>query len=97
MKAIVQTEYGSPEVLQLKDVPKPDPKDDEVLVRIHAASLNASDFEVVRGSWTARLGGPFRPANKILGSDLAGRVDAVSRNVKQLKPGDDVWGDLSYP
>jgi len=97
MKAIVQTEYGSPDVLQLKEIPKPAPKGDEVLVRIHAASLNAADFEIMRGTWTARLGGPFRPGNKILGSDLAGRVEAVGRTVKQLKPGDEVWGDLSFP
>jgi len=97
MKAIVQTEYGSPDVLQLKELPKPTPKDDEALVRVHAASLNAADFEIMRGSWNARLGGPFRPGNKILGSDLAGRVEAVGRNVKQLKTGDEVWGDLSFP
>ena len=97
MKAIVQTEYGSPDVLQLKELPKPTPKDDEALVRVHAASLNAADFEFMRGSWTARLGGPFRPGNKILGSDLAGRVEAVGRNVKQLETGDEVWGDLSFP
>jgi NADPH:quinone reductase-like Zn-dependent oxidoreductase len=97
MKAIVQTKYGSPDDLQFKEVAKPTPKDDEVLVRIHAASLNAADFEIMRGSWTARLGGPFRPGNKILGSDIAGRVEAVGRNVKQLKPGDEVWGDLSFP
>ena len=97
MKAIVQTEYGSPDVLQLKEIPKPAPKGDEVLVKIHAASLNAADFEIMRGTWTARLGGPFRPGNKILGSDLAGRVEAVGRTVKQLKLGDEVWGDLSFP
>ena len=97
MKAIVQTEYGSPDVLQLKEMPKPAPKGDEVLVKIHAASLNAADFEIMRGTWTARLGGPFRPGNKILGSDLAGRVEAVGRTVKQLKLGDEVWGDLSFP
>ncbi len=97
MKAIVQTEYGSPDILQLKEIPKRLPKGDEVLVRIHAASLNAADFEIMRGTWTARLGGPFKPGNKILGSDLAGRVEAVGRNVKQFKPGDEVWGDLSFP
>ena len=97
MKAIVQTAYGSPDVLQHKEVPKPIPKDDEALVRVHAASMNAADFEIMRGSWTARVGGPFRPGNKILGSDVAGRVEAVGRNVKQFQPGDDVWGDLSFP
>jgi len=97
MKAIVQTEYGSPDVLRLKDVPKPTPKDDEVLVKIHAASLNAADFEILRGMWAARFGGPFRPGNKIPGSDLSGRVEAVGRNVKQFQPGDEIWGDLSFP
>ena len=97
MKAIIQTAYGSPDVLQLKEVPKPIPKDDEVLVRVHAASLNAADFEILRGMWAARFGGPFRPGNKIPGSDLSGRVEAVGRNVKQFQPGDEIWGDLSFP
>jgi NADPH:quinone reductase-like Zn-dependent oxidoreductase len=97
MKAIVCTEYGSPDVLQLKEVPKPTPKDDEALVKVHATSLNAADFETLRGDWSARFGGPVRPMYKILGSDLAGRVERVGRNVKKFQPGDDVWGDLSFP
>ena len=97
MKAIVYTEYGSPDVLQLKEVAKPTPKDDEALVKVHATSLNAADFETLRGMWSARIGGPLRPMYKILGSDLAGRVEAVGRNVKQFQPGDEVWGDLSFP
>ena len=97
MKAIVCTEYGSPDVLQFKEVARPIPKEDEVLVRVHAASLNAADFEMLRGDWSARFGGPLRPMYKILGSDLAGRVESVGRNVKQFQPGDDVWGDLSFP
>jgi NADPH:quinone reductase-like Zn-dependent oxidoreductase len=97
MKAIVCTEYGSPDVLQLKEVPKPTPKDDEALVKVHATSLNAADFETLRGDWSARFGGPVRPMYKILGTDLAGRVERVGRNVKQFQPGDDVWGDLSFP
>jgi len=97
MKAIVCTEYGSPDVLQLKEVAKPTPKDDEALVKVHATSLNAADFETLRGMWSARIGGPLRPMYKILGSDLAGRVEAVGRNVKQFQPGDEVWGDLSFP
>ena len=95
MKAIVCPEYGPPDVLQLQDVDKPTPQDDEVLVRVHAASLNAADFETMRGTWSARFGGPLRPMYKILGSDLAGRIESVGRNVKQLQPGDEVWGDLS--
>ena len=92
MKAIVQDRYGSPDVLQLKEVERPIPKDDEVLVEVRAASLNAADVENLRGEWSARFGGPFRPGHKIPGSDLAGRVVAVGENVKQFQPGDDVWG-----
>jgi len=97
MKAIVCTKYGGPDVLQLKDVPKPFPKDDEALVKVHATSLNAADFETLRGMWSARFGGPLKPMYKILGSDLSGRVEVVGRNVKQFQPGDEVWGDLSFP
>jgi NADPH:quinone reductase-like Zn-dependent oxidoreductase len=97
MKAIVYTEYGSPDVMKLKEVPRPVPKEDEVLVKVHAASANAADVELMRGMWAARFGGPLRPQHKIPGSDLAGRVEAVGTNVKQFQPGDDVWGDLSFP
>jgi len=97
MKAIVCTKYGPPNVLQLKEVARPTPKDDEVLVKVQATSLNAADFEILRGMWSARFGGPIRPQYKILGSDLAGRVKAIGRNVKQFQPGDEVWGDLSFP
>jgi NADPH:quinone reductase-like Zn-dependent oxidoreductase len=97
MKAIVCPAYGSPDVLQFEEVPKPTPQDDEVLVEIRAASLNAADFETMRGVWSARFSGPLKPKYRILGSDLAGRVEAVGRNVKQFQPGDDVWGDLSFP
>ncbi len=88
MKAIVCTKYGSPYVLQLKEVAKPTPKDNEALVNVHAASLNAADFENLRG-------GSRKPKYKIHGSDIAGRVEAVGRNVKQFQPGDEIWGDLS--
>jgi len=97
MKAIVHTKYGSPDVLQLKEVEKPIPKEDEALVKVHAASLNAADFEILRGMWVARFGGPLRPMHKILGTDLAGRVEAVGGKVKQFQPGDEIWGDLSFP
>jgi NADPH:quinone reductase-like Zn-dependent oxidoreductase len=95
MKAIVYTKYGSPDVLQLKEVEKPTPKEDEALVRVHASSLNAADFEMLRGTWSARFGGLLKPRHKILGSDIAGRIEAVGRNVKQFQPGDEVFGDLS--
>jgi NADPH:quinone reductase-like Zn-dependent oxidoreductase len=97
MKAIVCTKYGSPDVLQLKEVAKPTPKDDEVLAKVHAASVNAADLEILRGTWVARFGGPLRPMYKIPGSDIAGRVEAVGRNVKRFQPGDEIWGDLSFP
>ena len=95
MKAIVCTKYGPPDVLELKEVEKPTPKEDEALVRVHAASLNAADFEMLRGTWSARFGGLLKPRHKILGSDIAGRIEAVGRNVKQFQPGDEVFGDLS--
>ncbi len=94
MKAIVCTKYGSPDVLEFKEVEKPTPKDNEVLVKVHAASLNAADFEMLRGAWTARMGGPLKPMHKIPGSDMAGRVEALGKNVKQFQPNDDVFGDL---
>ena len=97
MKAIVCTRYGPPDVLQLQEVEKPTPKEDEALVRVHAASVNAADAEILRGMWAARFGGPLRPQHKIPGSDIAGTVEAVGRNVKQFQPGDDIWGDLSFP
>lgn len=97
MKAIVITKYGGPEVLQYTDVEIPSPNDNEVLVKVHAASLNASDFEVMRGAWTARLGGPLRTKHKILGTDIAGTIEAVGRNVTKFQLGDEVLGDLLYP
>ena len=99
MKAVVCTKYGSPDVLQLKEVEKPAPKDNEVLVKVHAASLNAADLEYLRGVFVVRLlyRGPLKPKNTIPGSDVAGRIEAVGRNVKQFQPGDEIWGDLSYP
>jgi NADPH:quinone reductase-like Zn-dependent oxidoreductase len=97
MKAIVCTKYGSPDVLQLKEVAKPAPKEDEALVKVHATSLNAADFEALRGVFVLRIAAPRKPMYKILGSDIAGRVEAVGRNVKQFQPGDEIWGDLSYP
>jgi NADPH:quinone reductase-like Zn-dependent oxidoreductase len=95
MKAIVCTKYGPPDVLERKEVEKPTPKEDEAQVRVHAASLNAADFEMLRGTWSARFGGLLKPRHKILGSDIAGRIEAVGRNVKQFQPGDEVFGDLS--
>src|SRR6266704_4438532 len=95
MKAIVYHKYGSPDVLELKEVAKPTPKDNEVLVKVHAASVNAADVEHLRGVYLVRLGGLLKPQYKILGSDIAGRVEAVGRKVTQFQPGDAVFGDLS--
>ena len=97
MKAIVCTKYGSPDVLQLQDVAKPTPLDNEVLIKIHAASINARDRRMMRANpFFIRLapGGLLGPKNKILGADLAGRVEAIGRSVRQFKPGDEVFGYL---
>ena len=97
MKAIVYTKYGPPDVLELKEVEKPTPRDDEVLTKVHAASVNAWDWDLLRGTpFVNRLMfGLLKPKTKILGVDIAGRVEAVGRNVKQFQPGDEVFGDIS--
>jgi NADPH:quinone reductase-like Zn-dependent oxidoreductase len=95
MKAIVYTKYGPPEVLQLAEVEKPAPKDDEVLIKIHAVSVNRSDWEGLTGKpLYARIGGLLKPRHPILGSDIAGRVEKVGRNHRQFQPGDEVFGDI---
>ena len=97
MKAIVATKYGSPDVLNLEEVEKPAPKDDEVLVKVRAASVNAGDWHLLRADpFLTRLAfGLLRPKYKVLGADIAGRVEAVGGNVTQFQPGDEVFGDLS--
>lgn len=95
MKAIVYTKYGSPDVLQLMDVEKPAPKEDEVLIKIHAASVNAYDWHFLTADiFLIRLmgGGLLKPKYTRLGADIAGRVEAVGKNVKQFQPGDEVFG-----
>lgn len=95
MKAIVYERYGTPEVLHLAEVPRPAPTDEELLIRIHAVSINGSDREKLRGRpLYARLGGLFRPGHPILGSDIAGRVEAVGRDHRDFQPGDEVFGEL---
>jgi NADPH:quinone reductase-like Zn-dependent oxidoreductase len=97
MKAIVCAKYGSPDVLQLQEVAKPAPKDDEVLIRIYAASVNARDWRFMRAKpffIRLRPGSFLQPKNKILGADVAGRVEAIGRYVKQFKPGNEVFGYL---
>lgn len=96
MKALVRDTYGSPDVLEVREVEKPVPKDNEVLVRVHAASINDWDWELLGGKlFVIRvLSGLRKPKVKILGCDVAGRVEGVGTNVKRFRPGDDVFGDL---
>jgi NADPH:quinone reductase-like Zn-dependent oxidoreductase len=97
MKAIVNTTYGSPDVLQLKEVEKPTPKDHEVLVKVHAASAAAGDWHLLRAQpFLMRFTyGLLKPKHTILGAAVAGQVEAVGSNVTQFQPGDEVFGDLS--
>ncbi len=97
MKAIVYEKYGPPDVLQLKEVAKPIPKDNEVLVKVYAASVNDWDWGLLRGKpFMNRLFfGLLKPKIKTIGCDIAGQVEAVGRNVKQFQPGDEVFGDIS--
>ncbi len=121
MKAAVRHEYGPPDVLKVEEVQKPTPRDDEVLVRVHAASVNLGDWELLTadplyitvlanifgsksrhppvssndGGASARRRGLLKPRYKILGTDIAGRVEAVGRNVTQFQPGDEVFGDCA--
>ncbi len=95
MKAIVYTRYGSPDILQFKEVAKPTPTDDEVLIKVQAVSVNRSDWEGLRGKpLYARIGGLLKPRHHILGSDIAGRVEMAGRNIRQFQPGDEVFGDI---
>ena len=94
MRAVVYDRYGPPEVLRVEDVPKPSPGADQVLVRVVGTSLNLSDWECLTGSpFYARIGGLRRPARRTLGSDIAGRVEAVGADVTRFQPGDEVYGD----
>lgn len=95
MKAIIYNQYGPPEVLHLKDVPKPTPKSDEVLIRIRAVSVNGSDREGLIGKpLYARLSGLRKPRHPILGSDIAGRIEMVGSNIRDFRAGDEVFGEL---
>ena len=92
MKAIVYQKYGPPDVLELNEVEKPTPKDDEVLIKVRAASVNPLDWHFLRATpFFARVAtGLLKPKRKILGADFAGRVVAVARNVMQFQPGDNL-------
>ena len=97
MKAIVRETYGPPEVLHLEEVPLPTVGDGDVLVRVQAASANAGDWHLLRGTpLPFRLvAGLRKPTFKILGNEIAGCVEAVGRNVTTFRPGDEVFGELS--
>lgn len=97
MKAIVYKEYGSPDVLEMEDVEKPTPKDDEVLVKVYASSANSGDLHLLRADpfLTRLYSGLLKPKYNILGADIAGQIEAVGKNVGQFKPGDEVFGDIS--
>src|SRR5208283_4802532 len=95
MKAIVYTRYGPPDVLQFRESKKPEPADNQVLVKVHAASINPFDWHVMRGEpFPVRLviGGLLAPKHTILGSDIAGRVEAVGKSIGRFRPGDKVFG-----
>jgi NADPH:quinone reductase-like Zn-dependent oxidoreductase len=96
MKAIVQVTYGSPDVLELKDIEKPEVGDDEVLLRVHAASVHPDIWHLVRGlPYVLRLmgAGLLRPKNRVPGTDVAGQVEAVGKDVTLFRPGDEVFGE----
>ncbi|MEJ2545205.1 MAG: NAD(P)-dependent alcohol dehydrogenase [Calditrichaceae bacterium] len=97
MKAVVYEQYGPPEVLKIKEIEKPVPKDDEVLLRVHAVSINDWDWQLLLGIpfVNRMINGLFKPKKQILGSDVAGRIEAVGKNVKKFKIDDEVYGDLS--
>jgi NADPH:quinone reductase-like Zn-dependent oxidoreductase len=95
MKAIVQDKYGSPEILELQEIAKPVVEDDEVLVRVRAASANPADWHFMRGlPYIMRpQSGLRRPKNSVLGRDIAGQVEAVGKDVTRFRPGDEVFGN----
>ncbi|NLF49922.1 MAG: NAD(P)-dependent alcohol dehydrogenase [Leptolinea sp.] len=96
MKAIVFNQYGQPDVLLLEEVKKPSPRNNEVLIKVHAVSLNYADWHMLTGKpFVARLSfGLFRPMKNILGADIAGVVEAIGPGITRFKPGDEVYGDL---
>ena len=106
MKAIVRRKFGSPDGLNLEEIQKPIARDNEVLVEIHAASANAGDWELLRADPLLQFifvqlyfrlvrGELLRSHFKVPGADIAGRVEAIGKNVKQFRPGDEVFGDLT--
>ena len=95
MKAFIYTRYGSPDVLQLKEITKPVPSDDKLLIKIQAISINGSDRKSLIGKpGCVRVSGLFRPRLQILGSDIAGEVEAVGKNSTEFQRGDEVFGEI---
>jgi NADPH:quinone reductase-like Zn-dependent oxidoreductase len=93
MKTVVYRSYGSPDVLKIEEVEKPSPHDDEILVRVYASSINIAQWYIMTGLFLTRIGnGLLHPKNIRLGSDLAGVVETVGKNVTDFKPGDEVFG-----
>ncbi len=99
MKAIVYEKYGAPDVLHLREVATPTPNDDQMLIKVAAASVNALDWHMLTADiFLVRLGGAgfFKPVRPILGADVAGVVEAVGKNITRFKPGDEVFGDIGH-
>ena len=97
MKAIVRAQYGSPDVLEFAEVATPSPVDNEVMIKLCAASVNPLDLFLMKGApWNRVIPGLRTPKHKVLGCDIAGRVEAVGRNVKQFQPGDEVFGVTGF-
>ena len=96
MKAMVRNEYGSPDVLKLEEVHRPNPKNDEVLIKIYAASANPVDWRLLKADpfLVRHFSGILKPKHKILGVDIAGRIEAVGRDAVEFQPGDEVFGDI---
>ncbi len=94
VKALLRDRYGGPSVLRVGERPIPSIRGSDVLVRVRAASVNAADVDYLRGTFLVRLGGPFRPSVRVLGSDIAGTVESVGADVTRFSPGDEVFGDL---
>lgn len=97
MKAIVYNTYGGPDDLHLQDVIKPQPKNNEVLIKVHAASINSWDWDLLKGKpfLVKMIGGLLKPKHQILGADIAGVVEAIGADVTDYKPGDEVFGDIA--
>jgi NADPH:quinone reductase-like Zn-dependent oxidoreductase len=95
MRAVIYERYGSPDVLHLAEVEKPVPTDNQLLIKIHAVSINGSDREGLIGKpFYVRAGGLLKPGHPILGSDIAGRVESAGKNNKEFKVGDELFGEL---